>query len=193
MTTSEKTSTSIPIAASTVSAALEVPEDVQLAVEASGKSVNAAQIEVLRRTICAKLDNNQLLLYLTRCARKGIDPFCDAYAFPQSDGGLAMGLRIDGMQALASRTGELLSIKVETILVPEGEKKGELLGARCTIERKGMTAPVVEEAYMAEYYHSGMGWDRFPETMIRKVARAKCLRMAFADALGGIFDPEEME
>jgi len=175
-----------PVAEAPVSA------EIQLAVSASGGSVNAAQVEVLRRTICSKLDDNQLLLYLTRCARKGLDPFSDCYAFPQSDGGLAMGLRIDGMQALASRTGELLSVKVETLLVPDGEKKGTLLGARCAIERKGMTQPVVEEAYMAEYYHAGIGWDRFPETMIRKVSRAKCLRVAFADALGGIFEPAEM-
>jgi RecT family len=172
---------------------LAVPADVALAVEASGNTVTAAQVRVLQATICHKLSIEQLQLYLTICARKGVDPFTEAYGFPQEEGGLAFGLRIDGMRALAMRTGEYLSRTVETLLVPEGEKKGELLGARATVSRKGMTSPVVEEAYMAEYYKAGRGWDKYPETMIRKVAESKALRAAFPDALSGVYEPAEME
>jgi RecT family len=172
---------------------LAVPADVALAVEASGNTVTAAQVRVLQATICGKLSLPQLQLYLTICARKGVDPFTEAYGFPQEEGGLAFGLRIDGMRALAMRTGEYLSRTVETLLVPEGEKKGELLGARATVSRKGMTSPVIEEAYMAEYYKAGRGWDKYPETMIRKVAESKALRAAFPDALSGVYEPAEME
>ena len=170
----------------------EVPADVALAVEASDRTVTAAQVQVLKATICVKLSVPQLQLYLTICARKGIDPFTQAYAFPQEDGGLAFGMRIDGMRALAMRTGEYLSRTVETLLVPDGERKGQLLGARCTVSRKGMTSTVVEEAYMAEYAQAGRGWAKYPETMIRKVAESKALRAAFPDALSGVFEPAEM-
>jgi hypothetical protein len=166
--------------------------DVALAVSASNNLVTADQVRVLKATICAKLSLPQLQLYLAICARKGVDPFTQAYAFPQEDGGLAFGLRIDGMRALAMRTGEYLARTVETLLVPDGEHKGELLGARCTVTRKGMTSSVVEEAYMAEYAHRGRGWEQFPETMIRKVAESKCLRAAFPDALSGIYELSEM-
>lgn len=168
------------------------PEWVALAVEAAKEQVTPAQVEVLKRTICAKLSTDQLLLYLTICARKGVDPFTEAYAFPNSEGGLAFGLRIDGMRSLAMQTGEYVKREVETLLVPEGDKKGELLGARARVWRSGMDGPVTEEAYIAEYGHRGLGWDRFPETMIRKVAESKALRAAFPDALAGVYEPAEI-
>lgn len=182
----------MPLAAAPAESSLAVPEEVQLAVEASGRTVSAAQVRVLQATICKKFSIEQLQLYLTICARKGVDPFTEAYGFPNSDGGLAFGLRIDGMQALAARTGALRSIAVETVLVPDGPDKGKLAGARCIIEREGWSKPVIEEAWMAEYGRKGLGWDQFPETMIRKVARAKALRVAFADALSGVYEPAEM-
>jgi RecT family len=194
MTTTETPSLAESLAkGATGPTSLAVPADIQLAVDASGGTVTAAQVRVLKATICLRLSVEQLQLYLTICARKQVDPFQQAYAFPSEEGGLAFGLRIDGMRALAMRTGEYLSRAVETLLVPDGEKKGELLGARATVTRKGMSAPVVEEAYMAEYYKAGRGWDKYPETMIRKVAESKALRAAFPDALSGVYEPAEME
>jgi len=180
-----------------------IPEDVQLAIDASGGQITAAQVRVLQRTICSKFSIEQLQLYLTICGRKGVDPFTEAYGFPNSEGGLAFGLRIDGMRALAMRQGAYTSRTVETLLIPDGEHKGELLGARATVTRQGMTQPVIEEAYMAEYsrkgftdekghYHPSM-WERFPETMIRKVAESKALRAAFPDALSGVYEPSEID
>ena len=56
-----------------------------------------------------------------------------------------------------------------------------------------VSAPVVEEAYFQEYLKKGVGWDQYPETMIRKVAESKALRAAFPDALGGIYEPAEIQ
>jgi hypothetical protein len=166
------------------------PETTDLAVQVSGLS--APMVQVLRNTLCAKFSEDQMLLYLAICAQKKVDPFTQAYGFPNSDGGLAFGLRIDGMRALAMRTGEFLSRTVETLLIPDGEQKGQLLGARAIVTRKGMTAPIVEEAYMAEYFQAGRGWNQYPETMIRKVAESKALRAAFPDALSGVYEPAEL-
>ena len=166
-----------------------IPEDVQLAVDVSGLS--PALVRTLQRTVCAKLSADQLLLYLAICQRKDVDPFSGAYAFPNPDGGLAFGLRIDGMRALAMRTGDYLSRKVEEIADPKDP--GKIIGARCTIARKGMVSEVIEEAYFSEYDRGGMGWKQFPITMIRKVAESKALRAAFPDALGGVYEPSEME
>lgn len=167
-----------------------VPDDVAIAVRAGAGIVTPEEVEVIKATICSKLSLNQLRLFLAICRRRGVDPFTETYAFPNADGGIAFGLRIDGMRALALRTGELLSRKVETITDPKDAAR--IVGARATVERKGMTAPVVEEAYLAEYQKKGIGWDQYPETMIRKVAEAKALRAAFADALGGVYEPSEV-
>ena len=166
-----------------------IPDDVRVAVEASNNTVTPAQVKVLKDTICAKFTYSQLQLYLAICARKGVDPFTEAYGFPNAEGGLAFGLRIDGMRALAMRTGEYLSRTVETLF--DGEKK--MIGAKATVQRKGMTAPVVEEAYFQEYDRNQFLWVTHKETMIRKVAESKALRAAFPDALAGIYEPAEME
>jgi hypothetical protein len=170
-------------------AVAQPPSLTQLAVEVSG--LKNSQVEVLRRTICKKFSDDQLLLYVAICARKGVDPFTEAYGFPNADGGLAFGLRIDGMRALAMRTGDFLSRHIETVF-----KDGNLVGAKAVIHRRGMAHPVIEEAWMAEYAKTGptaFGWNQFPETMIRKVAESKALRAAFPDALSGIYEPAEIQ
>jgi hypothetical protein len=172
---------------------LAIPEDVQLAVEASNGSVSPAQVKVLQNTLCSKFSLPQLQLYLTICSRKGVDPFTEAYGFPNADGGLAFGLRIDGMRSLAMRTGDYIRREVELLVVPDGERKGEIYGAIARIWRKGMEAPVVEEALFSEYRKKGIGWDQYPETMIRKVAESKALRAAFPDALSGVYEPSEIQ
>jgi phage recombination protein Bet len=175
------------------------PAETSLAVAVSG--LPAPMVEVVRRAICPKLTEDQFLLYLAICNRKGVDPMTEAYAFAGSDGRLAFGLRIDGMRALAMRTGQLSSRKVETIFeevtVPNStsgpeHKEQKLAGARCYIQRLGMTSPIVEEAWMGEYDQKTAMWARFPETMIRKVAESKCLRAAFPDALSGVYEPAEL-
>ena len=168
-----------------------VSPEIQLAVDASDGKVTAAQVRVLQATICSKFTLPQLQLYLTICARKGVDPFTEAYGFPNSEGGLAFGLRIDGMRALAMRTGDYLTRSVETLFTEAPDRK--MIGARATITRKGMTSSVVEEAYFQEYAGSGFGWTKFPETMIRKVAESKALRAAFPDALSGVYEPAEIQ
>jgi hypothetical protein len=169
-------------------------EDLALAVEAAGGSITPAQVRVLKNTVCAKFTVPQLQLYLTICSRKGVDPFTEAYGFPNSEGGLAFGLRIDGMRALAMRTGDYVRREVELLVVPDGDRKGEIYGAVARIWRKGMEAPVVEEALFSEYKApgKGFGWTQYPETMIRKVAESKALRAAFPDALSGVYEPSEI-
>ena len=169
------------------------PAWVSMAVEASERTVTPIQVEVLKKTLCAKFTEEQLLLYLTICARKHVDPFTEAYGFPNSDGGLAFGLRIDGMRSLAMQTGDYVRREVETILgEPDKDGKKSLIGARARVWRRGMDAPVIEEAYMAEYDQGRLGWRQYPETMIRKVAEGKALRAAFPDALAGVYEPSEI-
>ena len=185
-----------PLAAGFAPATADGGKDIELAMSVSG--LNGGQIEVLRRTICRKFTTDQLLLYVAICSRRGVDPFTEAYGFPNSDGGLAFGLRIDGMRSLAMRTGEYASRKVETVWLQPGKEgdKPILVGARATIQRKGMSDPVVEEAWVDEYRKTGplaFGWNTYPETMIRKVAESKALRAAFPDALGGIYEPAEIQ
>ena len=167
----------------------EIPADIALAVEASGGSVTPAQIRVLKATLCAKFSMEQLQLYLIICARKGIDPFTEAYGFPNDQGGLAFGLRIDGIRGLARRAARY-SRKLELIFSPEDPKA--IIGARCAILREGDAEWFVSEVLLKEY-HKGGNWNVMPEVMIKKVAEATALRAAFPDALAGVFEIAEVE
>lgn len=169
------------------------PAWVSMAVEASDRTVTPIQVEVLKKTLCAKFTEEQMLLYLAICARKHVDPFTEAYGFPNSEGGLAFGLRIDGMRSLAMQTGDYVRREVDTLLSePDKDGKKSLIGARAKVWRRGMEAPIVEEAYMQEYDQGRLGWRQYPETMIRKVAESKALRAAFPDALAGVYEPAEI-
>lgn len=163
-------------------------EGASLAVRVSG--LPQEQVDVLKATLCAKFTEPQMLLYLAICKRKNADPFTEAYGFPGSDGGLSFGLRIDGMRSAAYRTGQFTSRIVET-LFDKDPSKG-IIGARATVQRQGMSLPVVEEAYLQEYDTGKFLWATHKETMIRKVAEAKALRAAFADALSGVYEPSEI-
>ena len=46
---------------------------------------------------------------------------------------------------------------------------------------------------MHEYNTGKAMWAKMPETMIKKVAEAAALRMAFPDELGGLYAQEEMD
>jgi hypothetical protein len=166
--------------------AVPAPPELALAVEVSG--LTSAQVRVLRASF-GKLSLEQLQMFLAICARKGVDPFTQAYAFPNNDGGLAFGLKIDGMRALARRAARYSRV-IELLTVPEHPE--EILGARCTIQRDGDPAPFVSEVLLREY-HKGGNWNVMPEVMIKKVAEATCLRGAFADALSGVYEPAEIE
>jgi len=159
-----------------------------LAVAATEKRVSRADVDLLKATICSKLTDGQLALFVRLCDYHGVSPFTGAYGFPNADGGLAFGLRIDGMRALARRKASYTR-KVE--LLPAPDNKALVIGARCEIHRAGDVAPFVAEVLFSEY-NKGGSWDRMPETMIKKVAEAHALRAAFPDALDGVYEPSEI-
>jgi phage recombination protein Bet len=80
--------------------------------------------------------------------------------------------------------------------------RGELTGAYCLVKRKSSARAMHAEVSMDEY-DSGQGlwvqnsktpWLKAkPETMIKKVAEAHALRMAFQDSFAGTYIPEEIE
>lgn len=160
-----------------------------LAVAATEKRVSRADVDLLKATICAKMTDGQLALFVRLCDYHGVSPFTGAHGFPNPDGGLAFGLRIDGMRALARRRAAYTR-KLELLTAPDD--KTRVIGARAEIHRAGDVAPFVSEVLFSEY-NKGGSWDRMPETMIKKVAEAHALRAAFPDALDGVYEAAELE
>ena len=167
-------------------------EEKSLAVKVAGEmKLPAIYVDVLRNNTCRDLTDAELALFLTRCARKQLDPFEDVAVWKDQTGKIALQMRIDKMRSLSRRTGYFTGRKIELITVPEHPE--ELLGARCTITRSDVPEPFVAEVLLKEFRKPGPAWDRMPETMIKKVAESHALRAAFPEELAGLYEPSELE
>lgn len=96
----------------------------------------------------------------------------------------------DGMKTmlLVEQNGEALEVDI----APTG---AVILGAKCYVWRKDMSHPVEISVKFREYDKSNSPkyntWKDKPDTMIRKVAEAHCLRRAFS--IHGLYLPEEFK
>ena len=82
--------------------------------------------------------------------------------------------------------------KIQGTVYPPGYK---LIGGWCRVIRKcGDTYVSTEQTVLLSEYHKGQAsWNSMPATMIQKVAESQAFRKAFADRLGGVYTPEEMD
>lgn len=69
--------------------------------------------------------------------------------------------------------------------------RGALVGAYCTVKRKNASKPCFVFVKLNEYSTGKALWATKPETMIKKVAEAQGLRMAFQSLFAGTYDESE--
>lgn len=149
------------------------------------------QLQLIRDTVAKNATPDELKLFLYRCQNMGLDPLKPGMIhfvkYGTGPGTIVVG--IEGFRARAHSTGKLSGIKRGVIR----DDKGKCVAAFCEVYRSDWQHPAREEVSMAEY-NTGKGpWQKMPETMIKKVAEAATLRMAFPDQLGGIYTNEEMD
>lgn len=75
------------------------------------------------------------------------------------------------------------------------KNRGNLYGAYALVYRHGATEPIYVDVLFSEYAKptewGSSTWDKMPETMIKKVAEAQCLRMGFQEMFAGTYDESE--
>lgn len=71
--------------------------------------------------------------------------------------------------------------------------RGKLLGAYCTVKRKNSEQACFVYVDFAEYTTGRALWKDKPATMIKKVAEAQALRMAFQELFAGTYAEEELD
>ena len=69
--------------------------------------------------------------------------------------------------------------------------KGEISFAYALVYKKGVKKPYYVRVSFREYSTGKSLWGSKPETMIKKVAEAQCLRMAFPSSFSGLYDESE--
>lgn len=70
--------------------------------------------------------------------------------------------------------------------------RGNLIGAICTVYKKSTSVPVYVSVELSEYNTKRSVWGDKPETMIKKVAEAQALRMAFPKKFNGTYSEYEI-
>lgn len=155
------------------------------------KEFTPDQLDLIKSTIARNATNDELKLFLYRCKNMGLDPLKPGQIhfvkYGQNPGTMVIG--IDGMRARASATGKHVGTKRGVLK----DDKGVLEGAWCEVYRKDWTVPAREEVPLKEYNSGKNNWVKMPETMIKKVAEAAALRIAFPDELGGLYSEDELD
>lgn len=155
------------------------------------KSWTPEQIKLITDVVAKGATPDELKLFLYRCQHLGLDPLKPGQIYfikyGQGPGTIVVG--IEGFRARAAKTGKLSGIKRGAL---KGNS-GELIGAYAEVFRSDWKECAREEVPLSEYDTGKGNWSKMPETMIKKVAEAAALRMAFADDLGGTYIKEEMD
>lgn len=149
------------------------------------------QVALIKETVAKGASINEFKLFLYRCKALDLDPLKPGQIhfvkYGNGPGTIVIG--IEGFRVKAARTNAMAGIQRGVIRNADGL----CIGAWCEVHRKDWTHPAREEVSLEEYNTGNGPWRKMPETMIKKVAEAAALRMAFPDDLGGIYVNEEMD
>ena len=156
------------------------------------------QQQLISSTIAPGCSNDELRLFAYACQRTGLDPFSKQIYAIKRGGKMTIQAGIDGLRAIAERTGQLDGS--ETYWCgDDGEWKDVWLSAKppaaakTIVHRKGSQHPFVGVARFADY-NAGQGlWSKMAATMIAKCSEALALRKAFPADMSGVYTTDEMD
>ena len=156
------------------------------------------QTQLIASTIAPGCSNDELRLFAYACQRTGLDPFSKQIYAIRRSGRMTIQAGIDGLRAIAERTGELDGSSTEWC-GDDGQWVDVWLSskppaaAKTIVHRKGSQHPFVGVARFADY-NAGQGlWSKMPATMIAKCSEALALRRAFPANLSGVYSTDEMD
>jgi phage recombination protein Bet len=156
------------------------------------------QTQLIATTIAPGCSSDELRLFAYACQRTGLDPFSKQIYAIRRSGRMTIQAGIDGLRAIAERTGELDGSHTEWC-GDDGQWSDVWISAKppaaakTTIWRKGSSHPFTGVARFADY-NAGQGlWSKMPAAMIAKCSEALALRKAFPANLSGVYSTDEME
>lgn len=149
------------------------------------------QMALIKSTVAKNATDDELRLFLYRCKIMDLDPLKSGQIhfvkYGTSPGTIIVG--IEGFRSRAAKTKKHVGTKRGVLR----DSAGKCVGAWCEVYRDDWKECAREEVSLSEYNTGKAQWAKMPETMIKKVAEAAALRMAFPDELGGVYTNEEMD
>lgn len=160
------------------------------------------RVDLIKRTLCQDLTDDELQLFVGQCRRTGLDPFSKQIHATKRKGKLVIQIGIDGFRLIAERTGERDGEDGPFWLGEDGawrdvwtDDKLYPVAAKVTVHRKGHSRGYAGIAHWAEYYvkddRTDFMWRKMPAGQLAKCAESLALRKAFPLELGGLYVPEE--
>jgi phage recombination protein Bet len=156
------------------------------------------QTQLISTTIAPGCSNDELRLFAYACQRTGLDPFSKQIYAIKRAGKMTIQAGIDGLRAIAERTGQLDGSITEWC-GEDGQWTDVWLGskppaaAKTTIWRKGASHPFTGVARFQDY-NAGQGlWSKMGAAMIAKCSEALALRKAFPADMSGVYSTDEMQ
>lgn len=152
------------------------------------------QIDLIKKQIAPKANEQELKLFLYQCKRTGLDPLArQIYCIPIG-GKMSIQTSIDGFRVIAERSGEYAGQSEPEFIEDE---KGNIKCCKVRVYKFSKDGQRYEAsvgvAYWAEYAQNGPMWQKMKHTMISKCAEALALRKAFPQDLSGIYTTDEMQ
>ena len=156
------------------------------------------EIKLVREDIAKELNPTQFEKFLYVCEARQLNPLL-GHIMPslraQKDKNgqwlpekrMTIIVQIDGFLFAAGRTGEVDGIEQGISRTEHGDVYGY-----ARVWKKNCSRHFYKEVALSEYNTKENLWISKPETMIMKVALSHVLRLAFPEALGGLYTPEEM-
>jgi phage recombination protein Bet len=155
-----------------------------------------ADIALIKQTVAKGATDSEFKLFLYTAIKYDLDPLIkQIWCVKYGDRPAAIYAARDGFLAIAHRSGQFDGMETDAIR----DDNGRLISAICRVWRKDMSHPFVVEVPFSEYDQSVApnsgnkpnNWNKFPSTMLKKVAESQCLRRAFN--ISGIYEPSEFD
>ena len=151
------------------------------------------------------LTKQEFLIFLSVGRATGLNPFLKEIWAVKYGGQLQIFIGRDGYRKSAQSTQEYEYHWTETVNendefeIVDGQIKhkfdmkdrGALIGAYCVVKRRSAGKEMYQRVSLKEYSSGKSLWSSKPETMIKKVAEAQALRMAFQELFAGTYAEEE--
>jgi len=154
---------------------------------------------VLQATLLDGFSRGDQSQFVVFCERAGLDPFRKQVYAQNRGGKMTIVTSIDGLRAIAQRSGEYRGQTTPAWLDAKGQwhevwmHSGMPVACKVGVHREGFVEPLYAIATMNEHGGVGPMWKKMPAHMLSIRAESLALRKGFSNELGGLLSDGEVD
>lgn len=149
---------------------------------------NREMIDTLKATVAQGLSDQEFKLFAEFCKSTRLNPFKREIWAIKAGNRLQLMTGINGFFAIANSHPQFDGLECDI----ETDEKGIPTKAVARAHRKDRKFPAVGIALLRESKGASPIWNTQPSVMLSKVAKARALREAFPQEMGGLYTDDEM-